>query len=225
MQIRRRVLDSWLRDLRVGWGERAALAAGDVAPLLPACRLVDLHGIGNRLACDGHALDDVLAWFHQLARRSRAMRTLLHEGGVATLAAGWADGVLGADFGAQHVAPLEVLRLRLQQQVALAASLGHAPGTHLVLVVVEAAGPGGHTTRVLHHARSVFGAGESIAVAPNGKLLILARRTQELRAHTLSLTDALRRDEQLLGTTIRVWVEPLAMSAEHLDSHLLGLAS
>ena len=30
---------------------------------------------------------------------------------------------------------------------------------------------------------------------------------------------------RLDGTPVRVWVEPLAMSADHLDSHLLGLAS
>jgi hypothetical protein len=35
----------------------------------------------------------------------------------------------------------------------------------------------------------------------------------------------MRHDDQLRGTPVRVWIEPLAMTAEHVDSHLLGLAS
>ena len=224
MQIRRRVLDAWLTDLRAGWGERAHGAAVGVSHLLPSCDTADLHLIGQQLARSGFTLDDVLSWFRLLARRSRAMRTLLHDGGVAALAAGWTDGVLSAEFGASHVAPLELLRLRVHQQSALAASVGQHAG-HLALVVIDVMAGATQTEKVLQVARNVFAAGESIAVAPNGKVLVLVRRHDDLRRRTLALSNELRDHHGLRGTTVRVWIEPLGMSAEHVDSHLLSLAS
>ncbi|HAP77759.1 MAG TPA: hypothetical protein DCR14_16975 [Acidimicrobiaceae bacterium] len=224
MQIRRRALDAWLTDLRAGWGERAYGAAAGVSHLLPSCDTAGLQLIGQKLAQSGFTLDEVLAWFHLLARRSRVARTMLHDGGLAALAAGWADGVMSAEYGAERIAPLELLRLRLHQQSALAASIGQHTG-HLALVVIEVVHGAHLSDVVLLTARGEFTGGESIAVAPNGKVLILVRRHHDLRLRTLHLTNSLRANPGLRGSTVRVWIEPLGMSAEHVDSHLLSLAS
>ncbi|MGB8857672.1 MAG: hypothetical protein WCC60_00375 [Ilumatobacteraceae bacterium] len=225
MQIRRRALDAWLHDLRVGWGERAFRSVDAITPVVAVGQLGDLHTIGHHLATEGQQLDDVLTWFRLLATRSRAFRHLLERGGIINLASGWADGVLHQEYGAQAVAPFEVLRLRLQQQVELTSSLGESPGTHLALVVIECHGAPDCAARVTHHARATFSAGETIAATPSGKLLVLVHRDQDVRRRTLRLADALRHDDQLRGSPVRVWIEPLAMAAEHIDSHLLGLAS
>lgn len=216
---------SWLHDLRVGWGERAHRSASAISPVVALGQVGDLHTIGQQLAVDGHSLDDVLAWFHELARHSRQFRHLLERGGVVNLASGWAEGVLQQDYGTHSVAPFEVLRLRLQQQVALANSLGEAPGNRLALVVVEAGGAGDCVARVAQHARDTFRGGETMAATPTGKFLVLVHRDHDVQRRTLRLTDAMRHDDQLRGTPVRVWIEPLAMAAEHIDSHLLGLAS
>jgi hypothetical protein len=225
VQVRRRVLDAWLNDLRVGWGERASRSASAVTPLIALGQIGDLHTIGQHFATEGHRLDEVLAWFHLLAARSRPIRQMLDCGGVINLAGGWADGVLHYDFGASAVAPFEVLRLRVQQQVELVRSLGESPGRHYALVVIEAASKLDCAARVAQHARGIFSTGETMASTPSGKLLVLVHRDDDVRRRTLRLTDALRQDDQLRGTPVRVWIEPLAMSAEHVDSHLLGLAS
>ena len=218
-------MDTWLHDLRVGWGERAHRSASAISPVVALGQVGDLHTIGHQLAADGHALDDVLAWFRALATHSRQFRHLLERGGVVNLASGWAEGVLQQDYGTHSVAPFEVLRLRLQQQVALTRSLGEAPGTRLALVVVEADGSADCVARVAQHARDTFSTGETMAATPTGKFLVLVHRDHDVRRRTLRLTDAMRHDDQLRGTPVRVWIEPLAMAAEHVDSHLLGLAS
>jgi hypothetical protein len=217
------VLDAWLHDLRVGWGERAARSAAAITPVIAGGLIGDLHTIGFHFATDGHPLNDVLAWFRLLAARSRPVRHQLERGGIIHLASGWADGLLHED--AETVAPFEVLRLRLRQQVQTACTLGHLPGTHLALVVIETDGSPESTARAAHHAREAFSTGETMAATPTGKLLILARRDQDVRSRTRRLTDAMLNDVQLSGAPIRVWIEPLAMSADHVDSHLLGLAS
>ena len=225
MQVRRRILDAWLHDLRVGWGERAYRSVSAISPVLALGNVGDLHTIGHQLASEGHALDDVLSWFDLLATQSRPVRNMLQQGGVVNLASGWADGVLHHEFGAHSVAPFEVLRLRLRQQVELTHSLGEAPGRHLALVVIETDGSTDCAARVARHARDTFSAGETMAATPTGKLLILVHRDHDVRRRTLRLTDAMRHDDHLRGTPVRVWIEPLAMAAEHVDSHLLGLAS
>ena len=217
------MLDAWRRDLRVGWGERAARSATAITPILTGGLIGDLHTIGYQLAADGHPLHDVLAWFRLLAERSRQFRHLLERGGIILLAGGWADGLLHED--AETVAPFEVLRLRLRQQVQNVRALGELPGAHLALVVIETDGSAGSTARVSHHAREAFRTGETMAATPSGKMLILARRDQDVRVRTRRLTDAMLDDDQLSGVPVRVWIEPLAMSADHVDSHLLGLAS
>lgn len=222
MQIRRRLLGAWLRHLRVGWGERAVRSASAITPVIERFQLDDLHTIGYRFATDGHQLDDVLAWFRLLAARSRPARRMLERGGIVLLASGWVDCQLQDD--ADEVAPFEVLRLRLRQQVEHGHSLGQAPGSHLVLVIVETDGTASATDRAVHHAREAFRAGETMAATLTGKLLILARREQDIRERTQRLTDAILDDAQLSGVPVRVWIEPLAMSADHVDSHLLGLA-
>jgi len=225
VQVRRRILDAWLHDLRVGWGERAYRSVSAVSPVIALGQVGDLHMVGHQLASDGHSLDDVLAWFHLLAAQSRQFRHLVQLGGVINLASGWTDGVLHHDYGTHAVAPFEVLRLRLRQQVERSRSLGEAPGRHLALVVIETDGSADCAERVTQHARAMFSAGETMAATPTGKLLILVDRNHDLRRRTLRLTDALRHDDQLRGAPVRVWIEPLAMTAEHVDSHLLGLAS
>lgn len=225
MQVRRRLIDAWLHDLRVGWGDRAARSASTIAPALALGRCCDLHGIGHALAADGHPLDDVLAWFRLLAGRSRAIRQALAQGGIEHLAEGWADGVLHEEMGRSAVAPFEVLRLRVRQQMEHSRSLDEAPGQQLALVVIETDGTSGCTARAARHARDAFNAGETMAATTTGKLLVLVRRDHDVRRRTLHLTEALRLDDQFRSTPVRVWIEPLAMSAEHVDSHLLGLAS
>lgn len=224
MQVRRRVLEAWLQDLRAGWGDRAFRSASAITPILTLDQPASLHTIGHRLATEGHSLDEVLAWFHPLASRSRSFRRALQRGGVVSIASGWADGVLQDEFGTTSVAPIEVLRLRVRQQVELTNSLGDEPGRHLALVVIETDGTVECATRVAQHARDVFHTGETMAATASGKLLVLVHRDHDVRRRTLRLTDALRHDDLLRGTPVRVWIEPLAMSVEHVDSHLLGLA-
>ena len=217
------MLDAWLHDLQVGWGERAARSATAITPVNAGGLIGDLHTIGYHFAGDGHPLSDVLAWFRLLATRSRPFRHVLEQGGIIHLASGWADGLLHED--AETVAPFEVLRLRLRQQVQIARTLGQLPGAHLALVVIETDGSAVSTARVAHHAREAFRTGETMAATATGKLLILTRRDQDVHVRTRRLTDAIHHDVQLGDATVRVWIEPLAMAADHIDSHLLGLAS
>lgn len=224
MQIRRRVLDAWLRDLRDGWGDRAEQAAAAIAPTIAACEIDDLTAIGFHLASEGRGLDEVLAWFRLLAHHSRPFRQVLAGGGIIQLASGWADGLLHDD-NAQAATPFEVLRLRLRQQIQQESVLGHNPGEYLALVVIEGDGAPSAVASIAQHVRSMFGGGETIASTPSGKLLVLVRRDRETHERTVRLTNSLRADTALSGATIRVWIEPLAMSADHVESHLLGLAS
>ena len=223
MQIRRRVLDAWLRDLRAGWGDRAERSASAVTPLLTLDDFVDLHAIGLHCAVEGHTLDDVLAWFRLLAARSRAFRQQLAGGGIIQLASGWAEGLLH-EGSVEAVTPFEVLRLRLRQQVQRGHVMGQGPGAHSALIVIEIDGAVACTDRVLQHARETFRSGETMAPTPSGKLLILVPRDPSIRDRVTQVTEALRADRELSGVSVRVWIEPLAMSADHVDSHLLGLA-
>ena len=224
VQIRQRVLEAWLHNLRVGWGERAVRSAAAITPLIARCRIEDLRLIGHHFATEGHSLTDVLAWFRVLADRSRPFRQQLAAGGIIELASGWAEGLLN-DNRAMALTPLEVLRLRLRQQVQRGQMLGETPAENLALVVVEPDGSAESAERVAQHAREAFRTGETMAATPSGKLIILVRRDPSTRGLTLQLTDAIRADDALVGTSVRVWIEPLAMSADHIDSHLLGLAS
>lgn len=224
MRIRRRAFEAWLHDLRVGWGDRAARTAGSLVPLLADGRNSDLRSLGARLAAEGHALDAVLAWFDLLARHSRQFRGRLERGGIVDLAAGWADGALRGD-DRRGAAPFDMLRLRLREQVALTGRMGGVPGRHLALVVAEADGEIAATAPALvEHARRVFDSGETVALAPNGKLLVLVQRGHEARGKAVEFGELLRNDQRLADVAVRVWVEPLAMSADHVDAHLLELA-
>jgi len=224
--FRRKGVDAWLDDVRSGWGERAYRSAVAISPALAPDQALDLHAVGLALATDGHSLEDVLAWFALLAARSsRHVGRHLLDGGITELASGWADGLLSHDFDLSGIAPFEVLRLRLRQQVELARSLGEQPGRHLAIVVIETDGSSIATSAAARHARNVFDTGETIAFAPSGKLLVLAQREHDVRSRTVRLSAALREDAQIGTRPIRVWIEPLAMSADHVDSHLLGLAS
>ena len=223
VQTRQRVIDAWLHDLRVGWGERAVHSATAVSAVIERGHISDLHSIGYDFATAGHSLDEVLAWFGVLASKSRSFRQELVGGGTVQLAGGWADGVLQDAF-AQALSSFEVLRLRLRQQVQRGETLGHRLGSHMAFVVVDTDGSETCTERVAHHARAAFGTGETMAATPSGKLIILARRDQHIRERTLHVTDAIHNDTSLVDSSIRVWIEPLAMSADHADSQLLGLA-
>ena len=215
------MLDAWVREVRTGWGERAYRSVSAVAPVLCAG---DLQSVGHLLATDGHQLDDVLGWFRHLATRSKSFRRRLERGGIIDITSGWAGRVLHYDFGADSVATLEVLRLRVQQHVELCRSVGEAPGRNLAIVVIEGNGSPSCAPQLRLHARRTFVAGETMAATPSGKLLVLVRRDDGLRSRTLRLADAMRHDDQLDGPPVRVWIEPLSMAAEHIDSHLVGLA-
>lgn len=217
-------MDTWLHDLRVEWGERAYRSARAIAPLVAAGRVADLRTVGRQLATDGHSLEELLGWFELLAERARPYRAVLQHGGIDHLADGWADGIMQHEHGVQSVAPFDVLRHRLHQQVQVACSFGSRPGQLLALVVVEIDASANRVTDVARIARGIFRSGETMAIIPTGKLLILVRRDQDLRRRTIQLSDALRHLDQS-HTPVRVWIEPLAMSAEHVDSHLLGLVS
>jgi hypothetical protein len=226
VKLRQRVTDAWCRDVRSGWGERAYRATTEIVEVLARCQAADLHGVGVSLAKDGHQLDDVLAWFRLLASNSRAFRTVLAEGGIVALASGWAEGVLHDDYGTTAVTPLDVLRLRLRQQFELTTSLGEAPGARPRAGGRRYRRPSSSTRRACSITLELtFSTGETMATAPNGNLLVLVHRNPEVRVRTLQLLDAMRHDDQLRGTPVRVWIEPLANTAEHVDSHLLGLAS
>ena len=225
MQRARRTVQTWVHQIELGWGERAATTARSLVPLLTPLPASDFLAAGEAAAIRGHGLDDVIAWFRLLARRSRPMRGLLARGGLVDLAAGWADGVLRSEYGEEQVVPLALLRLRLEQQVALATRHGRRPGDDLALVAASVGGGSAERQRVVQHARALFAGGEPMAMAPNGTLLVMVTRGPSLHARTLAFEQAVRADDCLHNTTIRVWVEPLAMAAEHVDSHLLGLAS
>ena len=224
VQTRQRVIDAWLHDLRVGWGERAERSATAVSPIIARGCGNDLHSIGYHFAATGHSLDEVLAWFGLLASKSRSFRQELAGGGTVQLAGGWAEGQL-QDAIAQALSSFEVLRLRLRQQVQRSEVLGNQSGSNMAFVVVETDGSETSAQRVAHHARAAFRTGETMATTPSGKLIILAPRDQQTRERTQHVTDAIRDDIAIVDTSIRVWIEPLAMSADHADSHLLGLAS
>lgn len=224
MQIRRRVIDAWLHDLRVGWGDRAERSATTISAVIACAEINDLHTIGYHFATEGHPLDEVLAWLDLLASRSRCLRQALVGGGIEQLASGWAEGVLRSD-AAEEVIPFEVLRLRLRQQVQRGHVFGQSPSTHLALVVIETDGSAASTSRVARHAREAFHTGETMAATPSGKLIILVRRDHDVHERAAQVTNAVRSDSALAGTPVRVWIEPLAMSADHVDSHLLGLVS
>ena len=83
---------------------------------------------------------------------------------------------------------------------------------------------GGYIDAVKAHGWEPIWAAAANAT-PSGKLLVLVRRDDGLRSRTLRLADAMRHDDQLDGPPVRVWIEPLSMAAEHIDSHLVGLAS
>ncbi len=217
-------MDAWLHDLRVEWGERAYRSARAIAPLVAAGRVADLRVVGRQLATDGHSLEELLGWFELLAERARPYRAVLQHGGIDQLADGWADGIMQHEYGTQSVAPLDVLRHRLHQQVQVACSFGSRPGQLLALVVVDTDGSSDRVEEATRVARATFRSGETMAVTPTGKLLILVRRDHDLRRRTMQLSEALRQDDQS-HAPVRVWIEPLAMSAEHVDSHLLGLVS
>ena len=192
MQIRRRVLDAWLHDLRVGWGERAARSAAAITPVIADGHIGDLHAIGYHFATDGHPLNDVLAWFRLLATIT-AISPPSGRGGIIQLASGWADGLLHED-AAQSVTPFEVLRLRLRQQVQHVTSRSaprRAPGARR------------HRDRRLGGIHSpvsptmlatAFRTGETMAATPSGKLLILIRRDQDVHERTRSSPPPSRTD-------------------------------
>ncbi len=217
-------MNGWLHDLRVGWGQHAHDAASEVSPAIALGKFGDLHTIGRSMAAAGSTLEEVLAWYTHLSTRSRRFRRVFEQGGLVNLASGWAEGALQKSFDLQSPAPVDLLRLRAQQ--AASSSRGGEASAHpLALVVIEAQGPAGCQARVSEHAREVFNAGETMAATAPGVVLVLVHRNQAARGRSLRLLDAMRLDDQLRGTTVRVWIEPLAMSAEHLDSHLLGLVS
>ncbi len=224
MTVRRRVLDAWLQDLRVGWGERAVRSATAITPVIALGDAGDLHAIGHHFAVEGHSLEVVVDWFRLLASKSWAFRQVLAGGGIIHLAGGWADGLLHDDT-AQAVTSFEILRLRIRQQVQRGHVGDERPGAHLALVIIESNGSAASVERITQHARAAFHTGETMAATPSGKLMILADRDQYVRERTLQVTDAIRADNELVDTAVRVWIEPLAMSADHVDSHLLGLAS
>ena len=63
MQRARRSIQTWLRQVELGWGERAAATARSLVPLLTPLPAADFLAAGEAAAIHGHGLDDLIAWF------------------------------------------------------------------------------------------------------------------------------------------------------------------
>jgi hypothetical protein len=194
--------------------------------------------LGRRWARDGQPLDVVIAWVRE------SVRLLPHRrrGGVderacvVAAAVGWADGVLerqvtfGTDLDTARLSPVSELRLCLLDHYRRCELLGTDPSRAAALVALEARHehPPIRAATVRELAaiaqRRVAGHGP-VAVAPNGRVLVLAPCSSALAPAVRDTVAEAHARGATTGVVVRGWVEPLARSGEHLDAHLSELTS
>jgi hypothetical protein len=230
MKLRRRAINSWIGEIQSGWGDRAASTARSIAPLVMHWEpQPNWHQVGVQLASNGCALNDAVEWLRRLgtALPRRLGKSVMHPTTLTTLASGWAAGELLHRTPTRDIAPLDVLRLRLRQHFQQAEELGVNADAHAAIVVVDLGQRRSDTTTatVARHTHTVFNAGETLAASPNGNLLVLTPRDSALAERTQHLAEAIRSDHSLDDTPVKVWVEPIGQTVDHLDSYLHDLAS
>lgn len=223
-------MQAWIEAVRSQGGDVAAGGAQSVTPLIEQWDpLPNWHQVGAQLASRGHPLTDAVEWLRLLATAipSHLGRTLMHPTVLTALASGWAASELRGRPPVADVAPMEVLRVRLLQHFQLADELGVAADVHAALVVIDVGHPGDDrtTATIVHHTREVFNRGETLACSPKGTLLVLTTRPPDLALRTQHLIRRIRADRTLADTPVRVWVEPISKTADHIDAHLHDLAS
>ena len=223
-------MEAWIEAVRSQCGDIAAGGAQSVTPLVEHWDpLPNWHQVGAQLASRGHPLSDAVDWLRLLAAAipRNLGRSLMHPTVLTALASGWAASELMGRPPTADLAPIDVLRVRLLQHFQQSDELGVAADLHAALVVIAVGHPGDDrvTATVVHHTREVFNRGETLACSPNGTLLVLTTRPPDLAQRTQQLICKIRADRTLADTPVRVWVEPISKTAEHLDAHLHDLAS
>ena len=145
----------------------------------------------------------------------------MHPSVLTAMASGWAAGEMLARTPARDVAPIDVLRLRLRQHSSWPHSWAWLPTPTPPSSWSRCDGPRRPTERGSPDTRrTIFNAGETLAGAANGKLLVLTHRDRTWHERTRQLAQTIRDDRSNSPTPhVRVWVEPLAKSAEHVDAH------
>jgi hypothetical protein len=233
------VVREWRRRVRAGWGDGPHWHTIDGADALVQ-QVVDEPGeasaafreLGRRCGADGHTLDDVVGWTTELlAACPRRVRRRLDQRDLAVvLTAGWADGSFARPESRRVAAPVASLHLRLREHYDHCHALGVDPSTLVAVVVLDAdTGPQGPVTRdavsevLADAARGAFGRGETIAVTPTGRILVLADRTAGLASVVRCVVDAVQHDPAVTGCRVQGWVEPIARDRRHLDAHLADL--
>jgi hypothetical protein len=230
MKLRRRAINTWISEIQAGWGDRAAAAADSVTPLVMQWEpQPNWHQVGVQLASHSCALNDAVEWLRLLGGvlPRRLGKSVMHPTTLTMMASGWAAGELLHRAPNRDVAPIDVLRMRLRQHFQQAEELGVNADAHAAIVVVDLGQRRTESTTaaVTRHTHTVFNAGETLAASPNGNLLVLTPRDHALAERTQHLSQVIRADHSLDDTPVRVWVEPIGQTVDHLDSYLHDLAS
>ena len=239
------LLSQWLTVVLAG-------SRGDALRVEDACRdVVDAFGtndevlisgaltrFGRQLGAQGWALIDITRWITDLSGLAGESGTVLNrfDAGVA-LAEGWADGYMQGSRSGECVdgltglVTLSVLRLRLRQVYEQCAALGVAPEQVYCLAVVDT----DLTDRlplereaamvvVAEQTREKFKSGETLAIK-DGRILVLASRTDATRNALLDLLGAVKIYPLLSGGCVFGWLEDLPTGGELLDTYLLDVAA
>ncbi len=239
------LVDRWLTVVLTG-------SRGDAGRLEEACRDVveafetaderlvtgALTRFGRQLGAQGWALVDITRWITELAGLAGEDGNVLNrfDAGVA-LAQGWADGYTQGSRSGECVdaltglVTLPVLRLRLRQIYEQCASLSVPAEQVYCLVVIdtdlhdrpplerEAA-----MVVLAEHTRMAFRSGETVAVK-DGRILVLASRTDTTRNSLLDLLGAVKVYPLLAGGNVFGWLEDLPTGGDLLDSYLVDVAA
>lgn len=239
------LLDQWLTVVLPG-------SRGDAARVADACRdVVDAYSVssgellagalrrfGYQLGSEGWLLSDLTRWINLLGDLAGPDGGVLDtfDSGIA-LARGWADGHLqGAQAsecidGLTGLVTLPVLRLRLRQVYEQCTALGLATEQVYCLVVIDTdLGERAPLERdaalvvLAEQARKVFNSGETVAVK-DGRVLVLASRTDETRNALLDLLGAVRVYPLLASGTVFGWLEDLPVANDLVDTYLIDVAA
>jgi hypothetical protein len=206
-----------------------ALAAGSEAHA--ACAVV-----GRDLARDGTDLSEAL---HGL--RSTFALVVSREpdfGSTHALSIAWADETLGylhqvsCENPLTGLATLAHLRGRLAEIQRGAESRGHPGDTGYALVVVDVPSVGDREgllggalamAQIASKVRLVFEGDESVGEASPSRLLVIARRTDNLGTRVSILRDLLA-EMTPAGTAVRLWIEGVPATASATSTLLDELA-